>query len=405
VVSVTKTGDILLDDARTALMHKAVQAIAGKDVASAAILWLLPGLNAHSDMESMADYAAECKGQLRSYKQVAILGFAAGLTASIFKHQAVLESGLQWMSKVAPVSAGAIMGFATDPVALLGIAIGTQYASKEIQEAVREWMTRFLPDAYNASGTDAWQKCLLAIVHRIMEQVPILPLPSDAEGAAVRIAMQSRGLLHFTPSNDEEQVLWLLKAGVEPESNPFQAAMQIAALDWIRRNVPTVTPDRVTPGDVVTLLGRLEFALKRWTWEDKAKTPTGTARKWNIDNEYHFQNLLWTILAPIFPDLRDEEYTPQLGFKNPRIDIGIPSLKLIIEAKYMRASDAPKKMIDEIAADASLHLVSGSKYTQIVAVIWDDSARTNLHDDMVRAIKQINGVLDAIIVSRPGNWT
>ena len=70
----------------------------------------------------------------------------------------------------------------------------------------------------------------------------------------------------------------------------------------------------------------------------------------------------------------------------------------------MRDSASPKEMIEQIAQDASLYLVPGSRYSEIIAFIWDDTARTNQHDEMVRAIKQIDGVSDAVVVSRPANW-
>ena len=61
------------------------------------------------------------------------------------------------------------------------------------------------------------------------------------------------------------------------------------------------------------------------------------ARQWHVDNEYHVQNLLWVLLAPIFPDLDDEQYLTKIGQKNPRADLYIPSMKLIVEAKFLRA--------------------------------------------------------------------
>jgi hypothetical protein len=103
-----------------------------------------------------------------------------------------------------------------------------------------------------------------------------------------------------------------------------------------------------------------------------------------VDNEYHVQNLLWLLIAPIFPDLIDEDATPKVGPVQPRADIGIPSLRVIVEAKFMRPTDAPKDMIEQIAEDASLYLVLGSKYDSLIPFIWDDSRRTEHHGEMVR---------------------
>src|SRR5690606_26292431 len=123
------------------------------------------------------------------------------------------------------------------------------------------------------------------------------------------------------------------------------------------------------------------------------------ARKWHVDNEYHVQNILWLLLAPIFRDLVPEDCTPKVGPVQPRADIGIPSLRVIVEAKFMRRTDAPKKMIEQIAEDASLYLVPGSRYDRLIPFIWDDSRRSEHHEDMLRGLRQIRGVGDAVIVA------
>ena len=68
----------------------------------------------------------------------------------------------------------------------------------------------------------------------------------------------------------------------------------------------------------------------------------------------------------------------------------------------MRPTDPPKAMIEQIAEDASLYLVPGSRYDQIIPFIWDDSRRSEHHEDMLRGLRQIRGVFDAVIISRPG---
>jgi hypothetical protein len=122
-----------------------------------------------------------------------------------------------------------------------------------------------------------------------------------------------------------------------------------------------------------------------------------------MDNEYHVQNLLWCLLAPIFSDLIDEDATPKVGPLQPRANIGIPSLRAIVEVKFMRSGDTPQAMITQIAEDASLYLVPGSQYDSLIPFIWDNSRRTEHHDEMMRGLRQIAGVVDAIIVSRPGS--
>ena len=100
--------------------------------------------------------------------------------------------------------------------------------------------------------------------------------------------------------------------------------------------LPIALPGQATPATVARLLAAAPRALQLWPWEDKPKTKNSRPAKWHVDNEYHVQALLWTILAPIFPDLRREEYAAQVGPIQPRVDFGIPSLRLLIEAKFAR---------------------------------------------------------------------
>jgi hypothetical protein len=108
------------------------------------------------------------------------------------------------------------------------------------------------------------------------------------------------------------------------------------------------------------------------------------------------------MLAPVFPDLKDEEYFSSLGQKQPRSDLFIPSLKLIIEAKFLRDDDKVTKIIDEVASDASLYLKQGTDHAGIIPFVWDASRRTEEHPLLREGLREIRGVLDAVIVPRPG---
>ena len=143
-------------------------------------------------------------------------------------------------------------------------------------------------------------------------------------------------------------------------------------------------------------------ASGRWAWEEKGRTRGREARKWHVDNEYHVQNLLYLVLAPIFPDLKDEEYFPSIGQKQPRTDLYIPSMKLIVEAKFLRRNDKVTKVIDEVGSDASLHLKDGSGYAGIIAFVWDDARGNEEHALLRDGLREIRGVLEAVVVSRPG---
>jgi hypothetical protein len=94
-----------------------------------------------------------------------------------------------------------------------------------------------------------------------------------------------------------------------------------------------------------------------------------------------------------------------VGQLQPRTDLVIPSLGLIIEAKFMYEKSTPTNMIEEIAADTSLYLKKGSPYSNIIPVIWDEASRTEEHHKMVMGLKDLKGVSDAIVICRPAMMT
>ncbi len=151
--------------------------------------------------------------------------------------------------------------------------------------------------------------------------------------------------------------------------DPEQAALDLAAFQYLAQGAAQIDLRAPSLDDVGLLLRRLPSGLRRWTWDDQKKTPNSTAQKWAVENEYHFQNLLCVVLAPVVPDLRDEEWLASVGQKKPRADLVIPSLHLVIEVKYWRTKSSPQDLISQIGEDVSLYLKRGSPYTpQLLAM-------------------------------------
>jgi hypothetical protein len=162
-----------------------------------------------------------------------------------------------------------------------------------------------------------------------------------------------------------------------------------------------------TVAQVAALLRRVPAALKRWPWEDKPKTggKHSAAQRWDVQNEYHVQSLLWAILSPLFADLEDEESLPSVGHKHPRSDLAVPSLRMVIEVKFLREGTqaARAKIVEEIAADSALYLADNSPYSAVLVFIWDESGSSHHHDEF-QALRKLRGVADVAVVSRPGSW-
>lgn len=149
--------------------------------------------------------------------------------------------------------------------------------------------------------------------------------------------------------------------------------------------------------DVVAVLQNFEAAMKRWRWDgEELQKPV----RWTITQEREVQDILWLILRSYFPDVVDEDTLPKLGHSAYKADFGIPSLKLIIEAKFAISKDDFKKIEKEIQEDCIPYL-RDLRYESVVVFIYDDSASVQEHELTRRALQEIPGVVDVVIVSRP----
>jgi hypothetical protein len=189
------------------------------------------------------------------------------------------------------------------------------------------------------------------------------------------------------------------------DSGPGRDAARLAAFESEFARLGQVRIASATRDDLTTLLKNLSRGMRRWTFELEKRTVNSAVARWDVENEYHVQNLLWAVLAPLFPDIDDEENLPSIGHKKPRADLGVPSLRTIIEVKFLRdrGQRAFAKIVEEIAADASLYLSRTTDYDNIIAFVWDDCAQTEQHHELKSGLEQIKGISAAIILPRPSS--
>jgi hypothetical protein len=148
---------------------------------------------------------------------------------------------------------------------------------------------------------------------------------------------------------------------------------------------------------VAAVLQNFEAAMKRWRWDgDELQNPI----RWPVTQEREVQDILWLILRSYFPDVVDEDTLPKFGHSTYKADFGIPSLKLIIEAKFATSKDDFKKIEKGVQEDCVPYL-RDLRYESLVVFIYDDSASVQEHDTTRRALMEIPGVVDVVIVSRP----
>ncbi len=407
MVSMSDVQSILINDSRESLLRELASVKGKNDLQEVFAAWLCQCAMPDLDITRAVEVAIKAAGTQRNFAHVAILGLAAQVRALTSQESETLISSARVLVQREPVVAGTPMGFCMDGVALASVVLGAKaMGDTALWAETCRWLRKCRDVTARGVGLDSWQEWLLS---RIAEHTGASwerKGTDDPEAAAVRVALRSQGIGADNPEkiDDERIALDFIRQASCTGIGCERATIRLSALDWIRRDRPVCDLKGVTAADVAELLRRIPTAMKKWTWEERPRTKTApSARQWHIDNEYHVQNLLWLVLAPFLPNLVDEESTPKVGPIQPRADICVPSLRLIVEAKFMRAGDAPKKVVEQIAQDASIYLVSGSNYDKLIPFIWDDSRRTEHHEEMVRGLRQVAGVVDAVVVPRPGS--
>lgn len=187
-------------------------------------------------------------------------------------------------------------------------------------------------------------------------------------------------------------------------TSPLILALMVYCFDHASKDLALIPPNGWSLKDLVVFLERVPVGLKRWTWEEeKGRTRNSEPVKWLIENEYHAQNLLYILLAPIFDDIADEINLQQVGQKNPRADLYLPGLHTIIEVKYRKDSKRSfSKLIGEVAEDASLyHADTRYMDARLVCFLWDHTRSTQEHAKFKEGVLSIQGIDVCVVISSP----
>jgi hypothetical protein len=403
---VSETSDLLLSETHFSLM-RILKRRPQTDPAILFAHWMLARPEDQGEAKQIASTAAQHSGAQLDFHTVAALGLARESGLAGPEISTTLKQGLERLAGRQPFVDGNPMPFCSDAVGILGVALGTRaLADPAVTSKISTWLSSYLPTIYGLDGTEDWQRQLFRAADRVMGAGISLTAVPNGRASDVVVALAAKGIRHagLQTEQEEEQALRIILSEAAIEIPYERAAIRLTALEQIIRSAPTVVPERITPQDLVHLLERIPAGLRKWTWENKPRTSGGLPRQWHIDNEYHVQNLLWVTLAPIFPDLDDEQYLAKIGQKSPRADLHIPSMKIIVEAKFLRVGGTMQKVIDEISSDTGLYSAMGNDCAGIIPVIWDDSARSHEHHYLRQGLKKLPNVIDSIIISRPSGW-
>lgn len=359
--------------------------------------------NRSDEVSSSANRALALSGASRSYREVAILGYAGDLGLLDDDSLVSLKDGLQWLSGRSAFQPNSVPNFEIHGVALLGLALGVRTLSEPLKSVCTSWFDSFLQKS-STSNINEFNYSMIALASYILDCRNKIIFKDDVYSTSAQYLYESKIKGHKEPGALTKVVENIDINYIDGEN--VECALKLHVLEEALRGISNVDFNAIKLSNVIGVLNNLPHALKRWTWEDTNRTGRegGEAIKWKIENEYHFQNLLWTVLAPVFPELEDEENLKSVGPKRPRGDLCIPSLGLVIEVKYMRSSTqaGQAKLIDELAADVTLYCSTGSGYTRIIPVIWDDTRSIEVHSELINTLEKMPKIAKAFIFSRPG---
>lgn len=394
------------------ILHEALKAVAGQaqtltgagPLAVAFYHWVLAE---EIPSEQSAPVARELCGEIagggRSIHAVATLGFLLSIDPTLIDAcRDSFAQGVDWLTGRSGGSQTA-MASLMQPLAHTGVLVGlVTIDDDERWQKFGTWFALLLAKLQPLLSAEVgWRQELLCMIKMrselgLHEELQLAPASACA---AIYVA---RGLARSSLATDNDfasQLLSRMKLVVYDD--PEQAAMDLAAFRFLAQGASQIDLRAPSLEDVGFLLRRLPSGLRRWTWDDQKKTPNSTAQKWAVENEYHFQNLLCAVLAPVLPDLRDEEWLASVGQKKPRADLVIPSLHLVIEVKYWREKSTPQDLISQIGEDVSLYLKRGSPYRKVLPIIWDQGRRTEQYDLLVAGLSEIRDVVSPVVISQP----
>lgn len=296
--------------------------------------------------------------------------------------------------------------FLHDTRTLLGIALLVGGLRPEMPEAAT-WLARTLSDP-RLKPADRFHELIRSHVLTAVTGQPAEPVRTDtlidpADLALVYWMIGQNTARLVDPADHGilcQRVMRAVMQADPAELTITQAAWLASAADAITN----VSIDQVllSRTHLSLLLRRFPAAMRRWRWDsgDRVRAPI----HWPITSEREIQDILWLVLRSVFDDVIDEDTNPKIGHASTRADFGIPSLRLLVEVKYVYDGYTAefKKIEQEVMIDSVAYLQRATLYDEIVVFIYDSTASVEHHELTRDTLIKVPGIADVIIVSRPG---
>ena len=347
--------------------------------------YLIPG-----DGDRLGEHAS-LAGDSQSYQAIAAAGYALARDPSRDGLVAAFKGAFEHLSGRTFFAEGRTPRFEVDSVALLGVALGAKAAG--IPQASVGWLENLLRRSSGTLQADRRQCDLVEVARGIINPNHEMSIKD----------MRVRTAFSATSSEDERQAAWSEMIARAGDSDSVQIAVNRAVFEHCASALKGLPIGGAGVAGLISMLEGLTQSMSRWTYETSRRVKGVAPQQWEVEHEYHVQNLLWTLLRPVFSDLVDEQSLPKVGHKTPRYDLGVPSLGTIIEVKFMRVAGlaACRKITEEIAADRSLYLSPTTGYSKLIAFIWDECRQTEEYQTLKAGLEGIEGIDKVVILPRP----
>lgn len=343
--------------------------------------------------------------------EAAALGFSLGGVGQQAPAAAV-RAFRNAVSRLQRRSGDGIVPIASDEVAVLGIAdgiAGLGLSDRNADAAVAGWL---IAAVERHVARTSWARRMQALALELVDERGRLRTRAaydDPEITALDVALRRTWPGPFVgtlpPDQEAREALTksLLTGPCPGVGDLERAAVWLTALEvLVDQGVSALVPK---VDDVVRILERTQSALRRWVWEERsARSPAAPAR-WLIDNEAHVQAFLWAALSPVFGSaLRGEEYLQGFGLLQPRFDLAVADLRVIIEVKIVRAPRDFPRVEEEIAGDLGVYFADPRRFDHMIVYVYDDcDAPVPERYDQLRTalLERDPKVRGVVVVTRP----
>jgi len=290
------------------------------------------------------------------------------------------------------------------PRLFLGIVLGVQAIGEE-KDANLSWLKEIYKKRSDMGDFDSTQKLQYSIVENTLEEKQtyidhstIESLTKLEEFCIVYWGYKNGIFLFHSPEKtyslvENEIISRFSLQSVESYDESLLSLIYYSVSNLV---IDTTVASLMSVNHVSKILQNFESAMKRWVFNEN--------KKWVIDNEKDVQSILYLILRSVFEDTQYEEPTDKFGHGWSVVDLKIPSLRLLIEVKFVRQSSDFSKIEDEIKID-SIDYVKSTDYKKIVVFIYDNSSSVQDHETTKNAMKKIDSIEDVVIVSKPSHIT